>query len=187
MPDDAGGTFRVLPFPTRRPFATGEHRAMQSTHLTLVPTAIGGRAAVPRPTETSRRASGARVSKEHFAMYSINQGAALPFIYAEAKRQDLLAEAEQARILGQDTLERCTRVFGLDHVVTLTSATGLTLALIDLGEAEQAATLGQDTLERCRRVFGPDHPMTLWLPQAASCGQLLLGGGAAADHPSWPQ
>ena len=37
-------------------------------------------------------------------------------------------------------MERCTRVFGPDHVVTLTSATGLTLALIDLGEAEQAAT-----------------------------------------------
>jgi hypothetical protein len=37
----------------------------------------------------------------------------------------LLGEAEQARTLGQDTLERCRRVFGPDHPVTLRLAQAL--------------------------------------------------------------
>jgi len=56
-----------------------------------------------------------------------------------------MGEAEQARALGQDTLERCRRVFGPDHLATLHSAAGLTVALGLLGEAEQARALGQDT------------------------------------------
>ena len=77
-----------------------------------------------------------------------------------------MGEAEQARTLGQDTLEGCTRVFGPDQLDTLYSAAGLTLALANLGEAEQARQLGQDTRERSTRVFGPDHPITLRLAQA---------------------
>ena len=68
--------------------------------------------------------------------------------------------------MGQDTLERCRRVFGPDHLATLYSAAGLTLALALLGEADQGRHLGQDTRERSTRVLGPDHPITLRLAQA---------------------
>ena len=77
-----------------------------------------------------------------------------------------LGEFEQARTLGQDTLERCRQVFGPNHLITLRLAAVLTYALAGLGEHEQARSLGQDTLERCRRVLGPDHLATLRLGQA---------------------
>jgi hypothetical protein len=77
-----------------------------------------------------------------------------------------LGEAEQARHLGQDTLEHPWQVLGPDHMVTLTSTAVLTLVLLDQGEAEQARLLGQDALERCTRVLGRDHPIALRLAQA---------------------
>jgi hypothetical protein len=77
-----------------------------------------------------------------------------------------LGEAEQTRHLGQDTLERSRRLFGLDHAVSVASAASLTFALAGLGEAEQGRRLGQDTLERSARVLSPDHPITLLLAQA---------------------
>src|SRR3954449_4134436 len=52
--------------------------------------------------------------------------------------------AEPARLLGEDTLARCRRVLGPDHPTTLNAATGLTLALVQLGETEPARTLGED-------------------------------------------
>jgi hypothetical protein len=92
-----------------------------------------------------------------------------------------LGEAQPARALGQDTLQRCRQVLGPDHARTLLTAAALTLALAQLGEAQPARALGQDTLQRCRRVLGPDHPITLYLTQDSSIGHLLLGGHAAAD------
>jgi hypothetical protein len=73
------------------------------------------------------------------------------------------ADADQARILGQDTLERSRRVLGSDHSITLHAGTALAAALGWLGEAEQARRLGQDTLEGYQRILGPDHPHTLLL------------------------
>ena len=72
-----------------------------------------------------------------------------------------MGEAEPARALGEDTLQRCRRVLGPDHPITLWAAGALTGALHRLGEAEPARALGEDTLQRCRRVLGPDHPTTL--------------------------
>ena len=95
-----------------------------------------------------------------------------------------LGEAEQARDLAQDTLQR--RMLGPHHLITLLAAGALTGALVQLGEPEPARALGEDTLRRCRRVFGPDHPTTLYLAQAASSGHLLLADDTAADRPSWP-
>jgi hypothetical protein len=93
-------------------------------------------------------------------MVTIGVASVLTYALAE------LGEHQQARALGQDTLERCRRALGPDHLATLYSAAGLTLALANLGEAEQARALGQDTRERSTRVLGPDHPNTLRLAQA---------------------
>src|SRR4051812_19800187 len=92
-----------------------------------------------------------------------------------------LGEAEPARVLGEDTLNRCRRVFGTAHATTLAAAAGLTLSASRLGEAELARALGQDTLQRCRRVLGPDHPTMLYLTQPAGIAHLRLDGDAAAD------
>jgi hypothetical protein len=73
-----------------------------------------------------------------------------------------------------------------DASITLLAASGLTLALAQLGEAEPARALGQDTLQLSRRALGPDHPITLLLTQAASTGQLLLSDAAVGDHHSRP-
>jgi len=63
--------------------------------------------------------------------------------------------------LGEDTLLRCRRVLGSDHLTTLVTAALLTQALV-LGAAMEAArALGEDTLQRCRRILGTDHPITL--------------------------
>jgi hypothetical protein len=78
-------------------------------------------------------------------------------------------------------------VLGPDHPITLSAATGLTLALVQLGEAEPARALGQDTLRRCNRVLGPDHPLRLYLTQAASGSHPMPGGDTAADRPDRPR
>jgi hypothetical protein len=77
-----------------------------------------------------------------------------------------LGEAEPARTLAQDTLQRCRRVLRPDHPITLGAGTALTLALIQLGKAELARDLGQDILQHSRQVYGFDHPTTLWAAAA---------------------
>jgi hypothetical protein len=101
----------------------------------------------------------------------------------------LLGEAERARALGEDTLHRCRRMLGPDHVTTLTTASTLVLALIALGDAERAHALSDDTMPRCRRVLGPAHPLTQYLTQGASSGHLvpLLTKGSPKDNPGRPQ
>ena len=94
-----------------------------------------------------------------------------------------LGEAEPARALGQDTLQRSRRVLGPDHPITLLEASGLALVRDQLGEAEPARALAQDTLQRCHRLFGPTYPITLQLTQAAGISDLMLGGDAAAIRP----
>ncbi|HEY4603419.1 MAG TPA: tetratricopeptide repeat protein, partial [Blastococcus sp.] len=72
-----------------------------------------------------------------------------------------------------DTLQRCRRILGPDHPITLGSGTALTLALFQLGEAEPARALGEDTVRRCGRVFGADHRLTRMAAAA-----LTSAGGA---------
>jgi len=89
--------------------------------------------------------------------------------------------------LGQDTLQRCRRVLGPDHLITLWAATALTAALFGLGEVNAAHGLSEDTLQRCRRVLGPDHSITRYLAQVAVTAHPVLGDDSAADHPSPPR
>ena len=97
MPTDDRPNVHLLPFPTRRPIATGDDRAM---HLYLVPTATGARAGFTRTTtDTGRRAFGSATPRERTAMYTIHQVTSLPHAYADMRRRDLMAEAEHARRL----------------------------------------------------------------------------------------
>jgi TIR domain/Tetratricopeptide repeat/NB-ARC domain len=73
----------------------------------------------------------------------------------------ILAHYQQARELGEDTLDRRRRILGPDHPDTLRSANNLALNLHALGQVEAARELNEDTLDRRRRVLGPDHPDTL--------------------------
>jgi hypothetical protein len=77
-------------------------------------------------------------------------------------------QLEPAGALGEDTLRRCRRVLGPDHLITTLAAAVLTLALFGLGKVEPARARGEDTLPRCRRVLGPDQPITRYIAQAAS-------------------
>ena len=86
-----------------------------------------------------------------------------------------MGEAEPARALGEDTLPRCRRVLGPDHLTTVSAAAALTLALVMVGEAEPARALGEDTLPRCRRVFGPDHPITLLAAAGLTLALVMVG------------
>jgi hypothetical protein len=85
-----------------------------------------------------------------------------------------VGEVEAARTLGEDTLQRCRRVVGLDHPMTVIAATPLALALPLVGEAESARTLGEDTLKRACRLFGLDNPITLSAAAALALA-LVLG------------
>jgi len=67
----------------------------------------------------------------------------------------------QARELGDQVLNRRRRLLGDDHPDTLTAASQLGTAMLQLGEYRQARQLMNDTLTRSRRVRGEDHPDTL--------------------------
>jgi hypothetical protein len=98
-----------------------------------------------------------------------------------------LSQAEPARELGEDTLQRCRRALGPDHLLSLWTAAALNLALNRLGEVKPARALGRDTLQRSRRVLGPDHPITRYLARVAVTDHPSLGDDAAADNPSPPR
>jgi hypothetical protein len=75
--------------------------------------------------------------------------------------------AEQARSLGDDTLDRCRDILGPNHPITLIAAAVLAFALTQTGAAEQARSLGDDTLDRCRDTLGPNNSTTLFAEQIA--------------------
>ena len=100
-----------------------------------------------------------------------------------------LVTAEQAYILGQDTLQRCRRVLGLDHPTTLWTAGNLIIPSGFVGDAKLAHALGQDMLQRCRgtghaaalpRGFRSDHWCALWVAACVLGGAVGWGEGIAA-------
>jgi hypothetical protein len=95
-------------------------------------------------------------------------------------RVALRGAVEAARSLGEDTLQRCHRVLGPDHVITLLTAAALTAALAPLGEVEPARTLGEDTLQRCHRLLGPDQVITLVTAAALTSARAATGLAEAA-------
>ena len=97
MPTDDRANVNPLSYPTRRPIATGDDRAM---HLYLVPTATGARAGFSRTTtDTARWAFGSATPRERTIMYTIHQAASLEHAVADLRRRDLMAEAGRARRL----------------------------------------------------------------------------------------
>ena len=96
-----------------------------------------------------------------------------------------MGEDEEARTLGEDTLNRCRQTVGPDNTYTLFAAGNLTYALVKLGKHEQAHTLGQDTLDRCHRMFGPEHVITRTLTQVLQPLKLPLLD--AATHQQEPE
>jgi hypothetical protein len=77
--------------------------------------------------------------------------------------------------LGEDTLQRCRRVFGADDPITLSTATALTAALLLLGETKSAQALAEDTLQRSRRSLGPDHATTLFAAATLTLALFVVG------------
>ena len=69
-------------------------------------------------------------------------------------------DAEQARALGEDTLERCRHSLGPNHPTTLGAAAAVSISLDRLGATEQAQTLRADTLARAQNQLGHEHPIT---------------------------
>lgn len=126
MPTRHQPTLRLLPPTTRRPSAGGGLRPMHP-HLTLVP--IGpGFGADRRPTSiTSRRASGSTASEEPIAMYSNGQLQNVQIIHALARRDAMLAEAEQERRVAQAERASSVRHPVVAAVATLRLALGATL------------------------------------------------------------
>jgi hypothetical protein len=96
----------------------------------------------------------------------------------------MLGDAQAARDLDRDTLERRRQVLGHDHPDALKSASNLAADLRALGEAQAARDLDQDTLERRRQVLGHDHPDTL--SSAHNLAVDLPGLGHAPDGPPAP-
>jgi hypothetical protein len=82
--------------------------------------------------------------------------------------------------LGQDTVDRCRRIIGPDHSITLLGAATLTAALIRFNEPATARRWGQDTVDRCRRIIGPDHPITLFAAVALTAARAEPGEPAVA-------
>jgi tetratricopeptide repeat protein len=68
---------------------------------------------------------------------------------------------DEARSLGQQTLERSRRLRGENHPDTLACAANVALDLDAAGDAVRASTLHKETLERLRRQLGSDHPDTI--------------------------
>lgn len=116
MPTSNHTNDRPTPISTRRPFVRGVNQTM---HLTVVPTTSGARGANIEQQRMTRRAFGSTMPREHTAMYSVHQGPSLPHLYAEARRQELLAEAEQARRVSQLAPRGASRRSGVASAVAM--------------------------------------------------------------------
>src|SRR3954449_10378173 len=86
-----------------------------------------------------------------------------------------LGAVQLADPLGEDTLQRCRRVLGLDDPITLQTASALARSLVALDDREPARALSEDTLQRCRRVLGPDHAATLTAAPTLILALIRLG------------
>ena len=134
MPTRDHADIRLLPIPTRRPSATGGRPAMHS-HLALVPP--GARIRADRPQTVAIRRAFGSAAKEPTAMYAANQGPNLNYVYAAARRQELLAEAEQIRRLNQAERAAPRRAPIAAAVAALRQGVGV--ALVRAGERLQGA------------------------------------------------
>ncbi|MGY1683307.1 FxSxx-COOH system tetratricopeptide repeat protein [Geodermatophilus sp. SYSU D01176] len=90
--------------------------------------------------------------------------------YLQAK-----GDSQGSRAVCEQLLDRWRMVLGPDHPDTLTAATSLTLALIQLGDAQSARTLAQDTLQRCHRVLDASARTTLWAAAALTVALVQVG------------
>ena len=144
MPTSNRTNDRPTPISTRRPLRPGVKQAM---HLSVVSTASGARGAnVEKQQMMTKWARGSTMPRERNVMYSVHQGPSLAHLYAESRRQDLLAEAEHDRRLGQLAPSDASRRFGR-AIVALRCRIGSTL--VQAGERVQGVRSGDpacDTL-----------------------------------------
>ena len=156
MPTHERADAQIIPFPTRRPTVKGDSRAM---HLHLVATRTGaGTSSRPGADRTviARRISGPVTLKERTTMYTVNLG--LSHVYAESRRQDMLAEAERARRLDEVARAERRRSAVAPAVASLRRRVGTALVLAGeriargAGSAEPAAdTVPRIATLRCAR------------------------------------
>ena len=136
MPTHERADAQIIPFPTRRPTVKGDSRAM---HLHLVATRTGaGTSSRPGADRTviARRVSGPVTLKERTTMYTVNLG--LSHVYAESRRQDMLAEAERARTVAEaQVTTRADRRTAATAVAAMRQRIGT--AMVRAGERLQGA------------------------------------------------
>ncbi|MGW6951766.1 tetratricopeptide repeat protein [Streptomyces xanthophaeus] len=75
--------------------------------------------------------------------------------------QDAAGQAADALLLNEANLDRALRLFGANHLDTLTSRNNLALALHALGHHQEAADHHTTNLDACTLALGPDDPHTL--------------------------
>ena len=123
-----------IPFPTRRPLVKGDGRAM---HLRLVADPPNYRSGVNAafPTVVVRPSTASRETTDMYAHLNPN----LNHVYAEARRRDLLAEAERDRRAELVAAARPS-VAGI-VVAALRQYVGT--ALVRVGERVQGAGAGE--------------------------------------------
>ncbi len=134
----------------------------RSTLAPTIPTPSPPRAPSPLSWPSWRGGTGPRPEPGHPAPLPAGDGPGSPDHPVGGGRRDPRpARVRRCRIgprLGQETLERCRRVLGFDHLITLWASAALPHASVHLGEAEPARALGEDTLQRCRRALGLHNP-----------------------------
>ena len=137
MPTRDRADIRLLPVTPRRTSATGDRYAMHAhPHLALVPTGARFGADRPRPM-TVRRASGSAASKEPTTMYAAHQGPNLNYLHAVARREEMLAQAEQIRRVAQ--AERAARRRSPVAAAVAALRLGVGIALVRVGQRVQGA------------------------------------------------
>jgi non-specific serine/threonine protein kinase/serine/threonine-protein kinase len=74
-----------------------------------------------------------------------------------------LGRSAEALAIYKDALEQSRRMFGDDHINTLSLRNGYACVLLSLGRAIEAEPIFKDAFERSQRLLGEDHRTTIAL------------------------
>ena len=146
MSEPDGARHTLLPRPTSQQHAKGEATAM---HDNVIPVPMGNRSTTLR---SDRRTIGSRSFDQGGGpiMYSIFQAPGLSLTYAEARRQEMVAEADKDRLSSLALVARGRRRFALAGAA-IAVRVQLGALLVRAGEVLQGSDL-VDANEVCPPV-----------------------------------